>query len=84
MVDLEPLDDDETTRFVHGLLERHHVPLLHRQHGRGNGSSRLAGRSAALVKVMPRDYKRVLNATPRPSWKPAPAMKEARRWPPTG
>ena len=60
MVDLEGLDDREDIDFVHGLLVRH---------VRYTGSTlaaSLAGRwdevRGHFVKVIPRDYKRVLMA----------------------
>jgi glutamate synthase (NADPH) large chain len=60
-VDLEPLDEDDDLSFVRGLVERH-------MHFTG---STLAARLIAdwtstakrFVKVMPRDYRRVLEAT---------------------
>jgi len=58
MVDMEPLDDAEDIDLVHGLLERH------RQY---TGSAVADGLlkqwpkiTAKFVKIMPRDYKRVL------------------------
>ena len=58
MVDLEPLDDAEDIDLVHGLLDRH------RQYTGSTVADGLLKQwpkiTAKFVKVMPRDYKRVL------------------------
>jgi glutamate synthase domain-containing protein 3 len=58
MVDLEPLDDAEDIDLVHGLLERH------RQYTGSTVADGLLKQwpkiTAKFVKIMPRDYKRVL------------------------
>jgi glutamate synthase domain-containing protein 3 len=58
MVDLEKLDDAEDIDLVRGLLERH------REYTGSTVAERLLkdwkGSTAKFVKVMPRDYKRVL------------------------
>jgi glutamate synthase (NADPH/NADH) large chain len=63
MVDLEGLDDRDDIDFLHGLLARH---------VRNTGSGLAAGLldrwdevRGHFVKVIPRDYKRVLNAEAR-------------------
>ena len=62
MVDLEPLDDAEDVELVRGLI----VPARRSYTGSEHASrvlDRLGRRCASLfVKVMPRDYKRVLEA----------------------
>jgi glutamate synthase (NADPH/NADH) large chain len=60
LVDLEPLDEDDEA-LVRSLLERH-AELTGSTVAAGllaRGADALAG----IVKVMPRDYKRVLEAT---------------------
>ncbi len=60
MVDLEPLDDDDR-QLVRSLADRHL-----RMTGSGVAARLLAGGAQAMesvVKVMPRDYRRVLDAT---------------------
>jgi glutamate synthase domain-containing protein 3 len=60
MVDLEPLDAIEDVEFVRDLIGRH---IAHT--GSDHASRILDGWStmaSLFVKVMPRDYKRVLNA----------------------
>ena len=60
MVDLEPLDRAEDIELVRELIERH--VQLHRQRRSPRACSTTGPRRAALfVKVMPRDYKRVLD-----------------------
>ena len=58
MVDLEKLDDAEDIELVHGLLERH------REATGSTVAERMLGEwpaiAAKFVKVMPRDFKRVL------------------------
>ena len=58
MVDLEALDDEEDLEFVRGLIERH------REYTGSTVAAGLLARwpaaGARFVKVMPRDYKRVL------------------------
>jgi len=60
MVELEPLEDIEDIQLVRSLIERHV------QYTRSELGSRVLADFDALrsvfVKVMPRDYKRVLNA----------------------
>ena len=63
LVDLEDLDDQEEIAFVRGLIERH-VEFT----GSACGQRLLLdwpAAVAAFVKVMPRDYKRVLEAEAR-------------------
>jgi glutamate synthase (ferredoxin) len=61
LVDLEPLDSAEDVELVRDLIERHV------QHTRSEYAAHLlsdwAGLQAKFVKVMPRDYRRVLAAT---------------------
>ena len=62
MVDLEPLDDDDATR-LRDLVERHLAET-----GSAVAARLLADWDAALTrfgKVMPKDYKRVLDAARR-------------------
>ena len=63
MVELEPLDDDDRA-FLHDVVERH--VELHGL-GRRGASSSTPGRSSRrhFRKVMPLDYKRVLDAMAR-------------------
>ena len=60
LVDLEPLDGDEDIELVRRLIRRH-ITLTGSEH-----AARLLDAwtetAALFVKVMPRDYKRVLNA----------------------
>ena len=66
MVDLEPLDADDVT-FVQGLVTRH-VELTGSQRGQwviDQWASLLDHRHGGFIKVMPRDYKRVLLAEAR-------------------
>ena len=60
MVDLEPLDDDDTTWLSATDLP---APRRDRLGGRAAGIlDRLADSVRSFKKVMPRDYKRVLEA----------------------
>jgi glutamate synthase (NADPH) large chain len=63
LVDLEPLDNLDDVNFVRSLIERH-VEHTGSEHGARilNGWS---GFAAMFVKVMPRDYKRALEAEDR-------------------
>ena len=66
MVDLDPLDADDA-RFVRDLVARH-VELTKSQRGQwvlDQWASLVEHRGRGLVKVMPRDYKRVLLAEAR-------------------
>jgi glutamate synthase (ferredoxin) len=63
MVDLEPLSDSEDVGFVGNLIDRH-VTFTSSAYGAGILSKWRAMR-ARFVKVMPRDFKRVLAAEAR-------------------
>jgi glutamate synthase domain-containing protein 3 len=63
MVDLESLEDDEEIAFVRGLIERHAQATGSTLAARVLASWRAA--EEQFVKVMPRDYKRVLQAEAR-------------------
>ncbi|MCC7363749.1 MAG: glutamate synthase subunit alpha, partial [Dehalococcoidia bacterium] len=59
MIDLEPLDEDEDLQLVHGLMERH------LEYTESTVAARLLegwpAEATRFVKVMPREYRRVLN-----------------------
>jgi len=66
MVDLEPLDADDSS-FVRDLVARH-VDLTNSHRGQwvlDNWEALLADSGVGFVKIMPRDYKRVLQAEAR-------------------
>jgi glutamate synthase (ferredoxin) len=63
LVELEPLEDPEDIELVRSLVERH-VEHTGSEHG-ARILSRWRRSAAKFVKVMPRDYKRVLEAEAR-------------------
>ena len=76
LVDLEPLEQLEDIELVRIARSQRHVQLHRQRAWRRASSPAGAGRSAMFVKVMPRDYKRALEAEARTA---AAAGARARR-----
>jgi glutamate synthase domain-containing protein 3 len=63
LVELEPLENPEDIALVRSLIERH-VEYTGSNHG-ARILSRLSRSAAMFIKIMPRDFKRVLEADAR-------------------